>query len=1036
MKFSRDNLYLFILLFFLLINPLVLFSQSSKCLECHSDKGLSFVKNQKKISLYVNVEKLSGSVHGDLDCTDCHDDLDESSLPHVKNPKPVDCGNCHDDVASELKKGPHGRWTITSQSPSEGCIRCHGYHDVLSPNNSSAPTNGGNSYKLCGQCHQKSKTNVKHSIHGTIVKGEKPRAGCTDCHRGHNVRKPNTEVREIKVCNKCHPEEVSRQSKSVHARAALKGDPLAPSCITCHGYHKIKSAANKNSPTSTMNIPILCGRCHHEGTKVSLEYDIPQKQILKNYSLSIHGQGLFKMGLTVTAVCTSCHNAHLILDYNNPESSINPKNVAKTCTKCHSRIEKVHVKVIEGKLWEKAPHEIPACIDCHPPHKIRRTPINLKGVSNKECFRCHSNKKLVMTKNSKTVSLFLDKEAYNSSTHSKITCAQCHTQVKSILKRPCAAITKKVDCSICHADVVAQYKTSIHGKLAAEGNLNAPKCLTCHNPHKTQSHTSPASPTFATNIPKLCGQCHAAGKPAAKMIGDNNHVVKSYINSVHGKGLLESGLVIAAKCTDCHTAHHQLSPKNPESSVSKKHLANTCGKCHKGIEDKFKSSIHWQGNVITKKELPTCEDCHSSHNISRITIKGFRTKMMDKCGKCHKEEAATYFKTVHGQVSRLGEKRAAKCWDCHSTHKILPPDNPRSTLSYANVVQTCGKCHTGSHREFAGYLTHATHHNREKYPYLFYTFWFMTILLIGTLTFFVIHTILWLWRLWHTRDQWRIYKHSQHQKYYVRFPKSYRVMHVIMLICFFTLAITGMTLKFSYTDWAVFISQFLGGFSVTGVLHRIAAVVLIGVFAFHLRQLLRFKQESDKSWLQFIFSKNSIMFNLNDIKQFWQHLKWYLGKGEKPEFGRFTYWEKFDYFAVFWGVFIIGGSGLILWFPVLFTYLLPGWVINVVTIIHSDEALLAVGFIFTIHFFNTHFRPDKFPIDPVIFSGRVPLEELKHDKPLEYKELFESENPELRIVGPISKEREHWIKIFGFTALGVGIVLILLILYAMIFVYR
>ena len=187
-----------------------------------------------------------------------------------------------------------------------------------------------------------------------------------------------------------------------------------------------------------------------------------------------------------------------------------------------------------------------------------------------------------MTKNGKTVSLYLDKEAYHSSTHSKITCAQCHTQVKSILKHPCAAITKKVDCSICHADVVAQYKTSIHGKLASEGNLNAPKCLTCHNPHKTQSHLSPASPTFTTNIPQLCGQCHAAGKPAAKMIGDNNHIVKSYINSGHGKGLLESGLVIAAKCTDCHTAHHQLSPKNPESSISKKHLANTCGKCHTG----------------------------------------------------------------------------------------------------------------------------------------------------------------------------------------------------------------------------------------------------------------------------------------------------------------------------------------------------------------------------------------------------------------------------------------------------------------------
>ena len=104
-------------------------------------------------------------------------------------------------------------------------------------------------------------------------------------------------------------------------------------------------------------------------------------------------------------------------------------------------------------------------------------------------------------------------------------------------------------------------------------------------------------------------------------------------------------------------------------------------------------------------------------------------------------------------------------------------------------------------------------------------------------------------------------------------------------------------------------------------------------------------------------------------------------RGRGRAYGRCTYWEKFDYFAVFWGMFIIGSTGLFLWFPEFFTIVLPGWFVNVATIIHSDEALLAVAFIFTIHFFNTHFRPDKFPMDPVIFTGRVPLEELKRDKP-------------------------------------------------------
>ena len=196
------------------------------------------------------------------------------------------------------------------------------------------------------------------------------------------------------------------------------------------------------------------------------------------------------------------------------------------------------------------------------------------------------------------------------------------------------------------------------------------------------------------------------------------------------------------------------------------------------------------------------------------------------------------------------------------------------------------------------------------------------------------------------------------------------------------------------------------------------------------------KKEEGVSWLKFIFGPNSMMFNLNDLKEFWASMRWFMGAGPRPNYGRFTYWEKFDYFAVFWGVFVIGSTGLMLWFPEIFTYLLPGWMINVSTIIHSDEALLAVGFIFTIHFFNTHFRPDKFPMDPVIFTGRVPLEELKHDKPREYEELMASPNKDERLVDPFPEKRERWWRVFGFTALFIGLTLIFFIVYSMLFGYR
>jgi cytochrome b subunit of formate dehydrogenase len=176
--------------------------------------------------------------------------------------------------------------------------------------------------------------------------------------------------------------------------------------------------------------------------------------------------------------------------------------------------------------------------------------------------------------------------------------------------------------------------------------------------------------------------------------------------------------------------------------------------------------------------------------------------------------------------------------------------------------------------------------------------------------------------------------------------------------------------------------------------------------------------------------------NGSDLKEAWQTLKWFIGLGPRPEYGRYTYWEKFDYFAVFWGVTVIGSTGLILWFPEFFTYFLPGWFINVATIVHSDEALLAVGFIFTVHFFNTHFRPDRFPMDTVIFTGRIPVEELKIDRPREYEEMIEARKLKGKLVEPLPPVVVKGMRIFGATALTIGIILILLIIWAEIFGYR
>ncbi len=271
---------------------------------------------------------------------------------------------------------------------------------------------------------------------------------------------------------------------------------------------------------------------------------------------------------------------------------------------------------------------------------------------------------------------------------------------------------------------------------------------------------------------------------------------------------------------------------------------------------------------------------------------------------------------------------------------------------------------------------------------------------------------------------------------YQRFTRLNRVLHVVMIVSFMSLALTGLSLKFSYTGWARTLSRLLGGFETAGFIHRTAAVFMIGIFLTHLVDLVRRRNQEYGSWRALLFGPDTMIFTGRDWRDFVGSLRWFLNRGPRPRYGRWTYWEKFDYFAVFWGMMVIGSTGLMLWFPEFFTHFLPGWLINVATIIHSDEALLAVGFIFTVHFFNTHLRPEKFPMDLVIFTGRMPLPEFREDKPDEYDTLVKSGRLEGHLVEPYQPIVIRAVRIFGWTALSVGLLIVLWIIYAMVFAYR
>ena len=257
-----------------------------------------------------------------------------------------------------------------------------------------------------------------------------------------------------------------------------------------------------------------------------------------------------------------------------------------------------------------------------------------------------------------------------------------------------------------------------------------------------------------------------------------------------------------------------------------------------------------------------------------------------------------------------------------------------------------------------------------------------------------------------------------------------------MIISFMSLALTGLTLKFSYTGWAAVLSHLLGGYETAGYIHRSAALMMFSIFLVHLVDLFRLKRREYGSWRALLLGADTMLPTRKDWTELMATLKWFVGQGSRPAYGRWTYWEKFDYFAVFWGIAIIGSTGLMLWFPVFFTRLLPGWFINVATIIHSDEALLATGFIFTVHFFNTHLRPEKFPMDVTIFTGRMPLAELKRDKPREYEALVASGKLEDKMEEAYPPIVIRAIRFFAWMALAVGFSIVLWIIYAMLFAYR
>jgi predicted CXXCH cytochrome family protein len=372
--------------------------------------------------------------------------------------------------------------------------------------------------ETCLSCHESDKPIVDRKIFGASVhQGLK----CIDCHTSV-AEIPHAEKMPKVECSSCHEAEKKQFEDSLHGKALARGDALAPRCQNCHGDHGILPVKNPDSRVAPLRILFVCGSCHQEGTKVQEQRSIHQDHILENYSESIHAEGLFKKGLSVSATCVSCHHAHDILPPADPRSSIAKSNIVNTCLKCHSEIENVHQKIINHELWEKEPHRIPVCVDCHQPHTVRKVFYD-QGVANRDCLECHGREDIKSSADGG--SLFVNPEVLKNSIHAKTACAQCHSEVSPSNARACATIKNKVNCGVCHNKEVEIFQESIHGKFYAKNDPNAPGCTDCHGTHSVLDKKNISSPTYPTNVPTLCASCHQEGEKAAVRRKNQEHEI-------------------------------------------------------------------------------------------------------------------------------------------------------------------------------------------------------------------------------------------------------------------------------------------------------------------------------------------------------------------------------------------------------------------------------------------------------------------------------------------------------------------------------
>ncbi len=604
------------------------------------------------------------------------------------------------------------------------------------------------------------------------------------------------------------------------------------------------------------------------------------------------------------------------------------------------------------------------------------SPAPARGQS--DCLQCHGDSTLTAPDSTGHVrSLYVDAAVFANSIHGSFGCRDCHTGITDL---PHADRLPLVDCGQCHTDETAAY--THHGGMKETPGALFPACWDCHGKHDILPASDSHSRVAPMNLARTCGSCHEDPAIVAKHHIPMITPVQVFSRSVHARPA-DGGSRPAATCVDCHSAtgtgHQILPPIDPVSTIFHFNIPRTCGRCHRQIAERYEESNHGKLALHGEADAPVCTTCHGEHAILPITdVRSpvYPTNVsMTTCAPCHDSDLinrkygmpttimASWKHSYHGLKSTDGDTRVANCSSCHRAHLILAASDVKSSVYPDSLKTTCGQCHHGISQAVIGVPIHAsTGIALNDLGRLLRHIYFVAIVVIIGLM--VVH---WLVEL---QKRIRVMNHGPQVR---RMQGDELWQHTLLMVSFTVLAVTGFAFQHSGSWWVRVLFGWEGGFVFRHDAHRVAAVVFMATAVWHAVYLSR---KRGRRFLRDMFPSP------RDFRQFGQMIAHNLGRRpEGPRFGRFSYVEKAEYWALVWGTVVMTVTGLALWFGNVTEDALQVQAIGVMLVVHYYEAILAGLAILVWHFYSTIFNPPVYPNNPSWYTGKMPLEMYRHEHP-------------------------------------------------------